>query len=87
MSLSREAEQHLVDALVPIESLQQCERALPVCSGIAELDVRLLAPEQIGHQHEVAFLRVVVRHAAHRVVHAENLLAQHDSRPAAGTAR
>jgi hypothetical protein len=75
---------HVFHALGLVEAAVEREGALPVFRRIAEFDIGLLAPEEVGHQHHVAFFRVVVGHLAHGVVDAEDLLRDHQARAAAG---
>src|SRR5262249_7691758 len=64
----------IVDALVNIEALHEVERPLPVLLRIAEVDVRLHAPEQVRRERDESLLGVVLAHQAHVLVDAENLL-------------
>ena len=66
--------------LFDVEALEVVEGLLPIRFAVAEVDVLVQAPEQIGRQHDVAFLGVVVGHFAHVGVDAEDFLAQHDAR-------
>lgn len=54
---------------------------------IAELDAWFDAPEQVGRQHRIAFLGVIIGHVAHRRVDTEDLLAQRDPRSRAACGR
>ncbi|MNT09645.1 hypothetical protein D3C72_1444350 [compost metagenome] len=62
-----------------VELLEEAEGALPVFGRVAQIDAGLHAPEQVGREHHVAFLRIEVGHLAHVGIDAEDLLAQHDA--------
>ncbi len=77
----------ILDAEGLIEALIQAQGALEVLAAIAQFDARGDAPEQVRHQHRVAFFGVVVRHGAHGGVDAEDFLAQHNAGPLARCGR
>jgi len=68
---------NVLHAQVFIESLIELEGLLPILGRIAKLHARLLPPEQIRHQHDVAFLCVVISDLAHADVHTKNFLRNH----------
>lgn len=62
-----------------VESLEELEGALPFRVGaVAELDARLLAPEQVGAKHGEASGGEPIGNLPHGLVDAEDLLNQHD---------
>ena len=63
-----------------VEALVKTEGALPVFRRVTELHAGLLTPEQIGHQHDIPFLRVIVSDFAHGNIDAENFLRNHQAR-------
>ncbi|MNQ87267.1 hypothetical protein D3C85_1024830 [compost metagenome] len=75
---------NVLDPQLHVEPLVELKGARHVGGAVRQLDAGLLAPEQIGHQHHVALLGQQLRSAAHEAIDAENLLAQHQPRPAAG---
>jgi len=68
--------------LVGVQALEQRDRLFEVRRRV-QIDPGLLPPEQVGHQHGVAFLGEIVRRPAHAVVDAEDLLQHHQPRAAA----
>ncbi len=79
----RECRRDVLDALIHVKALVQLEGTRHVGRAVRQLDAGLLAPEQIRHQHHIPFLGQQLRAAPHEIVDPENLLAQHQTRPAA----
>ena len=70
----------VLDAEVDVEALEQLERAGPFGLGpVGDLDARLLAPEEVGYDGEIALKRKDVGDVAHDVVDAEDLLQDDDA--------
>src|SRR5215472_5832353 len=81
----RERRREVIDALRLVEALVKRERLLPLGIGlIGDLDAGLLAPEQVGAEHDIALPREAVGQIAHHLVDAENLLDQHHAGAARG---
>lgn len=75
------------DALRHVELAHERHRLLPLGVAIAEIDARLEPPEEIRDQHVEALRREAVGDGAQRVVDAEYLLHDHDTRPASARGR
>src|SRR5262249_43114066 len=71
----------IVDADRLVEALVERERLRPLgLALVGDVDARLLPPEQIGAEHDIALLRQRIRLVAHHLVAAEDLLNQDDPR-------
>ena len=66
---------------IDVEAFEIAERRGEFLLGVAELDPRLQSPEQVRCEDDIAFLGEIVGRRAHGRVDAENLLAEHETRP------
>ena len=71
---------NILDTLVLVVFAVKGHCAFGIRSRIAEFDPRRLAPEQVGHEHRVAFLRVVV--GRFRIVAFAPKISWHSTMPA-----
>ncbi|MOA11410.1 hypothetical protein D3C78_1313480 [compost metagenome] len=69
----------VLQAQLHVETLVELERARHVSRAVGQLNAGLLAPEQVGHHHHVTLFGQQLRRAAHEIVDAEDLLAQHQA--------
>ncbi len=74
----------VIIGLVEFQAILQGHSAGHVIAAIGQLYARVLAPENIWHQHNKTIERVLLGHSADMTVDAKNFLHQHQARPAAG---